>query len=122
MGQMKWRESYRMHIKYRDAKNVNEWITDTDKVTFSDVGWINLVVKTSFGEQLETIPIVNGRSINLDMLHYYPIVKENLQAEKRDKELVDEAKKENYSTYGKYDFSNSASENLLAGNRRRRAM
>ena len=111
-----------MHIKYRDAKNVNEWLSDTDKVTFSDVGWINLVGKTSSGEQLETIPIVNGRSINLDMLHYYPIVKENLQAEKRVKELVDEAKKENYSTYGKYDFSNSASENLLAGNRRRRAM
>lgn len=64
------------------------------------------------------------RSIDLDMLHYYPVVKENLQAEKMVKELVDEARKENYSTYGKYDFSNSASEseNILAGNRRRRAI
>lgn len=30
------RESYRLHIKYRDAKNVNGWISDTDTVTFSD--------------------------------------------------------------------------------------
>lgn len=30
------RENYRLHIKYRESKNLNGWISDTDTVTFSD--------------------------------------------------------------------------------------
>lgn len=30
------RESYRLHIKYRESKNLNGWISDTDIVAFSD--------------------------------------------------------------------------------------
>lgn len=111
--------TYSNIMSAQEALKIFENIPDYKK---NFVGGINLVGKTASGEQLETIPIVNGRSIDLDMLHYYPVVKENLQAEKMVKELVDEARKENYSTYGKYDFSNSASENILAGNRRRRAI
>lgn len=111
--------TYSNIMSAQEALKIFENIPDYKK---NFVGGINLVGKTSSGEQLETIPIVNGRSIDLDMLYYYPVVKENLQAEKMVKELVDEARKENYSTYGKYDFSNSASENILAGNRRRRAI
>ena len=86
------------------------------------IGGINLIGLTSSGEQLEIIPITNGKSIDHDMLQYYPAIKENPQAEQMVKELVDQAKKLNYSTYGKYEFIYNASENLVAGNRRRRAM
>lgn len=34
-GEME-RENYRLHIKYRESKNLNGWISDTDTVTFSD--------------------------------------------------------------------------------------
>ena len=34
-GEME-RENYRLHIKYRESKNINGWISDTDTVTFSD--------------------------------------------------------------------------------------
>ena len=34
-GEME-RENYRLHIKYRESKNLNGWILDTDTVTFSD--------------------------------------------------------------------------------------
>lgn len=111
--------TYSNIMSAQEALKIFENISDYKR---SFIGGINLIGKTSSGEQLETVPIVNGRSIDFDMLHYYPVVKENLQAEKMVKELVDEARKENYSTYGKYDFSNSASENILSGNRRRRGI
>lgn len=35
VGEME-RENYRLHIKYRESKTLNGWISDTDTVTFSD--------------------------------------------------------------------------------------
>ena len=84
------------------------------------IGGVNLVGKTSAGDVLEIIPISSGKYIDLDLLKCYPVLKENIQAEKMVKEFVDEAKQNGFQTFGKYDFSNVEATTL--GNRRRRAM
>lgn len=84
------------------------------------IGGVNLVGKSSSGDELEIIPISSGKYIDLDPLRCYPVLKANLQAEKMVKEFVDEAKKSGFQTFGKYDFSNTEAATL--GNRRRRAM
>ena len=35
VGEME-RENYRLHIKYRESKTLNGWISDTDAVNFRD--------------------------------------------------------------------------------------
>lgn len=84
------------------------------------IGGVNLVGKSSSGDEVEIIPISSGKYIDLDPLRCYPVLKVNLQAEKMVKEFVDEAKKSGFQTFGKYDFSNTEAATL--GNRRRRAM
>ncbi len=84
------------------------------------IGGVNIVGKSSSGDEVEIIPISSGKYIDLDPLRCYPVLKTNLQAEKMVKEFVDEAKKSGFQTFGKYDFSNTEAATL--GNRRRRAM
>lgn len=84
------------------------------------IGGVNIVGKSSSGDEVEIIPISSGKYIDLDPLSCYSVLKENLQAEKMVKEFVDEAKKSGFQTFGKYDFSNTEAATL--GNRRRRAM
>ena len=84
------------------------------------IGGVNIVGKSSSGDEVEIIPISSGKYIDLDPLRCYPVLKANLQAEKMVKEFVDEAKKSGFQTFGKYDFSNTEAATL--GNRRRRAM
>lgn len=83
------------------------------------VGGVNLIGRASSGDVTEIIPISSGTYIDLDVLKCYPVLKENIQAEKMVKEFVDEAKKTGFQTFGKYEFSANLEAANLGGCRGR---
>lgn len=83
------------------------------------VGGVNLIGRSSSGDVTEIIPISSGTYIDLDVLKCYPVLKENIQAEKMVKEFVDEAKKTGFQTFGKYEFSANVDAANLGGRRGR---
>ncbi len=83
------------------------------------VGGVNLIGRASSGDVTEIIPISSGTYIDLDVLKCYPVLKENIQAEKMVKEFVDEAKKTGFQTFGKYEFSANVEAANLGGCRGR---
>ena len=109
-------ETYSKISSAAEAFNIYSNISDDKK---SLLGGIRLVGTDSSGNVLDVVPISCGRAIDLSRLNSYPVAKENTEAKKMIKEIVDISKKNGFQTYGSFDFGNGSE--LEQQNRRHRA-
>lgn len=93
-------ETYSGIMTAAEALNAYEAIPEHKQ---SLIAGINFVIK-SMDEQLVTIPLSSGNTIDLSMLEYYSELKEDRKATQQVRDFISAAKEKGFDIHGEYKF------------------